>query len=136
MDVDGNESAPATSDAQTDSSCEPVLKRCSRCHLEYSLDEFWNSKNSKKDGLSYWCKSCWKASRKRQREGTDACNETCDVELDPCDAPDSLYVIENPRIPGEIKLVGPNHLKTGLNNYLLDTTFGLLSSIITGERDS
>jgi len=110
MDENSSETPPAASDEQTDGSCESVLKRCSKCQLEYSLDEFWVDRH-KKDGLHSYCKTCFKnyvTDKKRRRESTDACDETCDVALDPCDTPDSLYIMENPRIPGEIK-IGRSH---------------------------
>ena len=78
MNSDGAESTPVASEAQTDGSCEAVLKRCSKCHLEFSLDEFYNYKNAK-DGLTFWCKACFRAHKKRPREDTDPCDEPCDA---------------------------------------------------------
>ena len=103
MNDDGVEFTPVVSETQADCSCEAVLKRCSKCHLEFSLDEFWNCKQSK-DGLHYWCKACFKAHKKRPRDDTDPCEESCEVAHEPNDVPDSLYIMENPRIHGEIKI--------------------------------
>jgi len=97
------ECTPVVSEAQTDTSCEAVLKRCSKCHLEFSPDEFYNCKQAK-DGLSCWCKACFRSHKKRPRDDTDPCDEPCDVVPEPNDESDSLYIMENPRIHGEIKI--------------------------------
>lgn len=110
MNEDVVVSTPAASDAQADGSCEAILKRCSKCHLEFNLDEFCKSAKTK-DGLHSYCKVCLKnyvTDRKRPREDTDTFEESCLSTLEPNDDPDSLYIMENPRIPGEIK-IGRSH---------------------------
>ena len=91
MSEDKVESTPALSEAQTDGSCELVLKRCAKCLEDLTLDQF--SKNScAKDGLNNWCKTCYKklhAERKRPRDDTDPCDDTCDIITEANESPDS-----------------------------------------------
>ena len=106
MNEDSVESTPVVSEAQTDSSCEPILKRCANCQLEFSLDEFCKSGKTK-DGLHSCCKACltnYSRNRKRPRDETDPCDESCEVGPEPIEELDSLYIVENPRVHGEIKI--------------------------------
>ena len=42
-------------------------KRCSGCHKELPLTEFWKNKSSH-DGLQAYCKSCCKAKTKQYQK--------------------------------------------------------------------
>ena len=81
------------------SGSDSPIKRCTKCQLEQRLDEFWNCKQSK-DGLSCWCKACFREHKKRPREGT----ETGDDEVGPAENRDSLYIMENSMLPGMVKI--------------------------------
>ena len=83
------------------SGSEPVLKRCTKCQTEQQQDEFWKSGGTK-DGLHVWCKSCFRANRKRPRE-CDPCDEPCEVAQEPNDG-DSLYIMTNSLIPNIVKI--------------------------------
>ena len=101
MNESGVDSTPIASDEQADVNCELVLKRCSVCQEGCPVIEFYKCPTTK-DGYHSYCKSCFKIqttkTKKRQRD-----NEF-DEEDVLCDTADSLYIMENPRIPGEIKI--------------------------------
>lgn len=88
-----------------------ALKVCGKCHGSFPFGDFYNHP-SNKDGKHGWCKDCVRASSARSRESqrrqSDAASCSADFtseftvthEL----VPDALYIMENPRIPGEIKI--------------------------------
>ena len=138
MSEDKVESTPVVSEAQTDSSCELVLKQCTRCLEDLTLDQF--SKNSgAKDGLNNWCKTCYKkihAERKRPRDDMEPCDDTCDIITEANDTPDSLYVMENPRIPGEIKIGRSQSPENRAKQLSTGHNFRLIVKYSYGERGS
>jgi hypothetical protein len=79
-------------------------KECSICHECLPIDNFWKCKNSK-DGRNSYCVPCFKKKYKNKKRPHAEDDETDDEfvisqEL----APDSLYTMENNRIPGEVKI--------------------------------
>lgn len=100
-------STPTGSEEQTDHPCGAILKQCRRCLDHSPLDQF-NKDCTKKDGLDIYCRMCRNKAynereKKKPQESPGPCEETCDIP-EASNEPDSLYVMENPRIPGEIKI--------------------------------
>ncbi len=88
-----------------------ATKECSKCHESSLLSNFYDCKSSK-GGKRPYCIPCWKQVCK---ESKDARKRTCpEAEADDEDgvpqerAPDSLYIMQNPRITGEVK-IGRSH---------------------------
>ena len=65
----GVDSTPDVSEAQIDTSCELVLKRCSLCQDDCPVIEFYKSSNTK-DGYHSYCKSCFKLQRDKSKKTT------------------------------------------------------------------
>jgi hypothetical protein len=100
---------------------EAHSKVCSSCHETLPLDSF-SSSAAAKDGKQWWCKSCARAywgARPKIKASLDAVSATCSQthsldEPPVCSSdefavtqeltPDALYIMENPRITGEIKI--------------------------------
>ena len=92
---------------------EEVLKLCPRCPQgqQYKpMREFANNRTSR-DGKNFICKECngrrckeWRAKRKREDfEGDDDIDD--EGGNDPnANMGDDLYVMQNSRIPGEVKI--------------------------------
>ena len=90
---------------------EAPSKVCSACHETLPLDDFHNHA-CRKDGKQSRCKACtrayWVAYDRTKSSQTHSWPEEPSVvdefavtqEL----VPDALYIMENPRIPGEIKI--------------------------------
>ena len=81
-------------------------KVCTSCHESVLRDDFYDHQFTK-DGKQSWCKACVRTQAARARCIHKAAPATCSSdeftvtqEL----VPDSLYIMENPRIPGEIKI--------------------------------
>ena len=90
----------------------PVLKVCTSCRETLSMDDFHNNA-CRKDGKQSWCKACARAylgahdrpkssQMHPSEEPSVACSEEFAVTQEL--TPDALYIMENPRIPGEIKI--------------------------------
>ena len=82
----------------------PVLKVCTSCRETLSMDDFHNNA-CRKDGKQSWCKPCMLRNHKLRAEAASAAGSvsedfTVTQEL----VPDALYVMENPCLPGEIKI--------------------------------
>ena len=89
-----------------------AAKECLKCHESHPLSNFYDSKNSR-DGKRGVCIPCWKQDSKKQRDTKKrACPEADTDDEDASStqerAPDSLYIMANPRIPGEVK-IGRSH---------------------------
>ena len=83
-------------------------KVCFRCNELVPLEDFYDNQHGK-HGKHSWCKVCVRRQAARARQTHKSCSEaatrsseefTVTQELHP----DSLYIMENPRIPGEIKI--------------------------------
>ena len=81
------------------------LKVCSACHEALPLDNFW-SNTAAKDGKQWWCKACVRASKGSQTRPSEEPSPSCSDEFSVTQEfiPDALYIMQNPRIPGEIKI--------------------------------
>ena len=91
---------------------EAPSKTCSACHETFPMDNFHNHA-SKKDGKQSRCKACntnWGAYERTKSSQTHSWPEEpsvmCSDEFSVTQEfiPDALYIMENPRIPGEIKI--------------------------------
>ena len=109
MDVILHSSASSSSENQD-------TKACCTCHKELPVDQFHKCKAAK-DGLQWFCKSCNIAAQLRWARNNRVVGPVDNDNLveDPSDVvddlmiveeltPDSLYIMENPRIPGEVKI--------------------------------
>ena len=77
-------------------------KLCSLCRESVQLCDFYKHPSTR-DGLQSQCKACMLKNHKLRSEApsVDCTSEfTVTQEL----VPDALYIMENPRIPGEIKI--------------------------------
>ena len=75
-------------------------KVCTSCRDYVPLDGFYKHPDTK-DGKQSWCKACvLKANRIRSEAASCSSEFTVTQEL----VPDDMYIMENPRIPGEIKI--------------------------------
>ena len=85
---------------------EPLatLKQCTKCSVFYALESF-STDNRTKDGKFVWCKSCQSSQQKTYRDEKKRLQEETNDQNDRL-APnsDAMYVIINPRIPGEVKI--------------------------------
>ncbi len=89
---------------------DPPLKVCSSCHETLPLDNF-SSCTAAKDGKQAWCKpcarvkwKCWKNSQTQQSEVPYTACSSDEFAVTEELTPDALYIMENPRIAGEIKV--------------------------------
>ena len=89
-------------------------KVCVRCNEVVPLEDFYDNQHGK-NGKHSWCKACVRtqsararcAHKLRSEAASVACSSnefTVTQEL----LPDALYIMDNPRIPGEIK-IGRSH---------------------------
>ena len=116
-DANGGDSESSVSNLPFEN--QATTKTCSCCRIALPVDHFNKSKDSK-DGLQYYCRSCNTQAylrhigRKRPLGlDNDVPPETPEDVSDNLMmveelTPDSLYIIENPRLPGEIK-IGRSH---------------------------
>jgi hypothetical protein len=98
----------------SETAVERASKVCGLCQETLPLESFYMNSKNRIDGRQSRCKKCfdsYKSARKRSLEDTAAPDEA-DVQPDCLDSfhitetlrPDSLYIMENLRIPGEIKI--------------------------------
>ena len=82
---------------------EDASKVCGKCGGMFPFEAFYVCAHNK-DGRQTQCKKCfeqtYKGGKKRRHEDIDL-SEDADVQPDSLD---SLYIMENPRIPGEVKI--------------------------------
>ena len=81
-------------------------KVCTSCHESVLRDDFYDHQFAK-DGKHSWCKACVKSrARISQKNRSEAPSVACSSEFAVTQelVPDALYIMENPRIPGEIKI--------------------------------
>ena len=84
-----------------------TTKVCTWCHESVPFEDFYNHHGTR-DGKQSWCKACMLKNHKlRSAAPSVACSAagsasefTVTQEL----VPDALYIMENPRIPGELKI--------------------------------
>ena len=83
-------------------------KVCTSCHESVPIEDFWPH-HASKDGKQSWCKTCMRAHAARPRRTQQICSEAAACSSDEFTVtqellPDALYIMVNPRIPGEIKI--------------------------------
>ena len=85
-------------------------KVCSSCHETFPMHDF-STCSAAKDGKQAYCKTCarswWtrpKSAHAQQSELLSAACSSNEFSVTEELRPDSLYIMENPRIPGEIKI--------------------------------
>ena len=97
-----------TWDPSTHEQLSVTSKVCTSCHKVVPLDDFYKHPGTK-DGRQSWCKACTQSLSARPpkhcSDASSAASSLCQQfsvtqEL----VPDALYIMENPRIPGEIKI--------------------------------
>lgn len=99
MDKTGStEVCPSSESSETPP--EASSKVCVDCQEILAVDAFWVCNNTR-DGRHNVCKKCWKDRYPKEKKASleDASNET-----DQPVSPDALYIMENPRIAGEVKI--------------------------------
>jgi hypothetical protein len=93
-DAGSTEICPSSEPSETPS--ETFSKVCIECQETLPVDVFYANRN----GRHNVCKKCWKDRYPKEKRATeDASNET-EHQV----SPDALYILENPRIPGEVKI--------------------------------
>jgi len=96
---------PNTDGTSTGSSAEMAtevaLKVCAKCRESLPFKAFYCSVHSK-DGRRSQCKKCWSHYNGKKRRHEDI-KVSEDANVQP-GCLDSLYIMENPRIPGEVKV--------------------------------
>ena len=83
-------------------------KVCTSCHKSVLLEDFYKHPGTK-DGKQSWCKVC--ILKLHSARAPKLCSEVASAGCSSDDftvtqelVPDALYIMENPRIPGEIKI--------------------------------
>jgi hypothetical protein len=116
----GTESSSSSADIclspkPSETAVEGASKVCSFCHETLPLDSFYINSTNRTDGRQSRCKKCfdlYRAARKRCPEDSVSSDGQAEVQSDCLDSfritenlrPDSLYIMENLRIPGEVKI--------------------------------
>jgi hypothetical protein len=96
-DAGSTEICPSSEPSETPS--EASSKVCAECQENLPVDAFWVCR-LRLDGRHNVCKKCWKDRYPKEKKAIeDASNETEQPV-----SPDALYIMENPRIPGEVKI--------------------------------
>jgi hypothetical protein len=99
--MDGSAEICPASEA-SESPSEASSKACVECQETFPLEAFYVCA-SHKDGRQKLCKKCfgqtYKGGKKKPQDDNTASDET-----EPQVSPDALYIMENPRIPGEVKI--------------------------------
>ena len=77
-------------------------KVCNLCHESVPLEDFYK-RHGARDGKQSWCKACMLKNHKLRSEAPSVeCSSEYTVTQEI--VPDALYIMENPRIPGDIKI--------------------------------
>ena len=102
-DTGSTEICPSSEPSETPS--EASSKECPECHENLAVDAFYVCA-SNKDGRQNLCKKCfhqtYKGGKKTETEPqTSKGGKKIETEQV---SPDALYIMENPRIPGEVKI--------------------------------
>jgi hypothetical protein len=86
---------------------EAPCKVCADCQETLPVEAFYVCATYR-DGRQKLCKKCFTQAyprgKKRLQEDGVVCDETEHVIPGPGPGPDALYIMENPRIPGEVKV--------------------------------
>jgi hypothetical protein len=103
--MDGSAEICPASEA-SESPSEASSKECPECHENLAVDAFYVCA-SNKDGRQNLCKKCfqqtYKGGKKAESE-PQAYKGGKKTETEQQVSPDALYIMENPRIPGEVKI--------------------------------
>ena len=99
-DAGSTEICPSSEPSETPS--ETSSKVCADCQENLPVETFYVC-STNKDGRQNRCKKCFQQTYKGRKKRLQDDNVTSD-EAEQQISPDALYIMENPRIPGEIKI--------------------------------
>ena len=133
-DFSSTDEVSASSTEPLEMAMEELTKICTQCHESLPFEAFYAC-SKMKDGRQTACKKCFQSlytsEKKRSRTDVEVHEQ---AEIPQLEFPDSLYIMENPRIPGEVKIERSQNPEERAKQLSAGNNFRLIVRHSYGEK--